>query len=88
MGWGRMMLMGNVGQQLDIQDLSGSISEMQNALQRNQGEDQIQGQDIRSLKRENDELKLYLATLVRLLVAKGILRQDEVDAAVRAIDVT
>jgi hypothetical protein len=29
---------------------------------------------------------LYLATLMRLLVAKGVLKQEEVDSAVQAIE--
>jgi len=36
----------------------------------------------RNLQRENHELKLYLATVVKLLVAKGVIRQEEVDTAV------
>ena len=32
MGWGRMLLLGNVGQQLDIGDLESAIGEMQNAV--------------------------------------------------------
>lgn len=93
MGWGRMMLLGNVGQQLDIQELGNSIGAMQNALRQSENElrrnantDFEQSRSIQSLKRENDELKLYLATLVKLLVAKGVVRQDEIDAAVSAID--
>jgi hypothetical protein len=38
------------------------------------------------LKRENHDLKLYLATLIRLLVSKGALKQEEVDAIVSAIE--
>ena len=29
MGWGRMLLLGNVGQQMDIGDLENAIEEMQ-----------------------------------------------------------
>ncbi len=32
MGWGRMFLLGNVGQQLDISGLNGEIASMQNTL--------------------------------------------------------
>ncbi len=86
MGWGRMMLMGNVGQQLDIQDLENAIREMQSAFSQTQNLDSSQERSIEELQRENHELKLYLATLVKLLVTKGVIQQAEVDAAVQAIE--
>ena len=86
MGWGRMLLLGNVGQQLDISELNSSISEMQSAFLENQQVDLKQARTIADLKRENQELKLYLATLIRLLVAKGVLKQEEVETTVNAIE--
>ena len=86
MGWGRMLLLGNVGQQLDIGDLNGAIGEMRNAFDQNQDLDRAQARSIELLKSENRELKLYLATLIRLLVSKGVLQQQEVDTAVAAIE--
>lgn len=81
-----MLLMGNVGQQLDIGDLEGSINEMQSAFLENQQVDLKQQRSIAELQRENQELKLYLATLIRLLVSKGTLKQEEVEATVNAIE--
>ena len=86
MGWGRMMLLGNVGQQLDIQDLENAINQMQADFDQTQNLERTEEQNIDELKRENHELKLYLATLVKLLVAKGVIRQEEVDTAVQAIE--
>jgi hypothetical protein len=86
MGWGRMLLLGNVGQQLDIDDLSGVIDQMRSAVTRNDSVDREQGRSIEQLRSENHELKLYLATLVRLLVARGILKAEEVETLVRAIE--
>ena len=88
MGWGRMMLLGNVGQQLDIQDLENAIGQMQADVAQTQNLDRTQEQTIDELKSEVHEFKLYLATLVKLLVAKGVIRQQEVDAAVQAIEKT
>jgi len=81
-----MLLLGNVGQQLDIGDLTQEITGMQNAFAQNQQADHEQGQNIEQLKRENQELKLYLATLVRLLVSKGVLKPEEVETIVRTIE--
>jgi hypothetical protein len=86
MGWGRMMLLGNVGQQLDIGDLENVVEQMRSDVAQKDQVDREQGQDIERLKRENRELKLYLATLIRLLVSKGVLKQEEVDATVSAIE--
>ena len=86
MGWGRMLLLGNVGQQLDIGDLNESVEEMRNAFEQNDSVDREQGRSIEQLQSENRELKLYLATLMRLLVAKGVLRPEEVESTVRAIE--
>ena len=86
MGWGRMLLLGNVGQQLDIGDLNNEIGEMQKAFLENQQVDLTQAKSIAQLRRENQELKLYVATLLRLLVAKGVLKQEEIETTVRAIE--
>ena len=86
MGWGRMMLLGNVGQQLDIGDLENAVTEMQSAFLENQRTDLDQAKGIEALKRENHELKLYLATLIRLLMSKGMVKPEEVETIVRAIE--
>jgi hypothetical protein len=86
MGWGRMMLLGNVGQQLDIQDVEGAVGQLQEALRQTENLDSKQEREIDDLRREDQELKLYFATLVKLLVAKGVIRQEEVDAAVQAVE--
>ena len=87
MGWGRMMLLGNVGQQLDISDLGNAVERMRVEFAGKEHVDRAQGRDIEQLKAENHELKLYLATLLRLLVSKGTLKQEEVETIVKAIDV-
>ena len=86
MGWGRMLLLGNVGQQMDIGDLDQAVAQMRSAFEQNESENREQARSIDQLQQENHELKLYLATLVRLLVAKGVLKQEEVDSAVQAIE--
>jgi hypothetical protein len=81
-----MLLLGNVGQQLDIGDLNEEIAGMRNAVASNEGVDREQEQRIEQLQRENRELKLYLATLVRLLTSKGVLKAEEVSVIVQAIE--
>ena len=86
MGWGRMLLLGNVGQQLDIGDVQNAVNEMQHAFLDNQRTDLDQAKSIAALKRENQELKLYLATITRLLVSKGVIKPEEVQTIVKAIE--
>ena len=86
MGWGRMMLLGTVGQQLDIGDLENAVNQMRDEVVQKEQVDREQGEEIERLKSENHELKLYLATLIRLLDSKGVLKQEEVDATVSAIE--
>ena len=86
MGWGRMLLLGNIGQQMDIGDLNKAIAEMQSASLENQQTDLKQERGIAELRRENRDLKMYLATVIRLLVAKGVLSAGEVQAVVQAIE--
>ena len=94
MGWGRMLLLGNLGQQLDIED---QRQEIQNLRARVQSESRQAAQSIElrldALEKENDEMKLYLAALVRYLAAKGTLDLsdfaklvDEVDAEDGSVD--
>jgi len=80
------MLLGNVGQQLDIGDLERAVTDMQNAVLDNQRTDVDQAKSIGALRRENRDLKLYLATLIRLLVAKGVIKQEEIETVVRAVE--
>ena len=86
MGWGRMMSLGNVGQQLDIGELERAVTDMQNAVLDNQRTDLDQAKGIGALHRENRDLKLYLATLIRLLVSKGVIKPEEIETVVRAVE--
>jgi hypothetical protein len=79
MGWGRMFLMGNFGQQLDIEELRRSF-EMQDER------DRTQEQSIVTLTRENQQLKLAVTALSRLLVSKGVLTPAEVQQIGQAIE--
>ena len=86
MGWGRMLLLGNVGQQLDIGELERAVTDMQKAVLDNQRTDLDQAKRIVALRRENRDLKLYLATLIRLLVSKGVIKPEEIETIVRAVE--
>jgi hypothetical protein len=86
MGWGRMLLLGDVGQQLDIKDQREALEEMQTSISieraMREGADELVGR----LKRENQELKLYLAAVVRLLLAKKVVTVAEITNIVDVLD--
>ncbi len=86
MGWGRTLLLGDIGNRLDIADTERDIASLRQRLHSKAGTDQAQDQRLGDLERENDQLKLYLASLIRLLVSKGTLSHDELAAFVDVID--
>jgi hypothetical protein len=59
---------------------------MQNAVLDNQRTDLDQAKSIGALRRENRDLKVYLATLIRLLVSKGVIKPEEIETVVRAVE--
>ncbi len=88
MGWGRMLLLGNWGQQMDIEDQRREIDSLRRTV-RKQSSGRTSSdvnQRLATLEKENDELRLYLATLVRYLGRKGLLLNDEFAALVDVVD--
>ena len=86
MGWGRMLLLGNVGQQLDIQDTERTLTQLAQQLREAGRFDQEVARRLDQLTAENAELKLYLAAVMRLLVSKNLITPGELERIVDAID--
>ena len=86
MGWGRMLLLGDLGQQLDIRDTQAALHHLNQQLAAAQQADQGAARSLETLARESAELKLYLAAVTRLLVAKGVVTPRELADIVDAID--
>ena len=88
MGSGRMLLLGDWGQQIDIQEQRRELDSLRHQLRSSASGTTTA--DLRrrldQLERENDELRLYLASLIRYLGSKGSLDQDEFRRIVDAID--
>jgi hypothetical protein len=74
-----MFLMGNFGQQLDIEELRRSFEQQDER-------DRTQEQSIITLTRENQQLKLAVTALSQLLVSKGVLRPEDVQQIGQAIE--
>jgi len=86
MGWGRTFLLGDIGNRLDIADTERDVARLRRRLASKSRIDRGQDERLEELENENDQLKLYLASLIRLLVSKGTLSKDEITTFVEIID--
>jgi hypothetical protein len=86
MGWGRTLLLGDIGNRLDIADTERDIADLKRKIAGSFHNDMSQDKQIDLLVAENAELKLYLAAVVRLLRSKGAISGEELQAMVRSID--
>lgn len=86
MGWGRYFLLGDLGQQLDLTDQKEEIDRLREEMLRSRSAGSGSTDALKRLQAENDELRLYLAAVIRILVSKRIVTQDEVQQIVEAID--
>ena len=86
MGWGRTLFLGDIGNRLDIADTERDIRKLRqyvaDAINVNASQEQI----LKELIIENAQAKLYLASIVRLLLAKGNITKEELETMVNAID--
>lgn len=86
MGWGRTLLLGDVGNRLDIADLERDVALLRDKNEKSFSKDQSQDALISQLISENSQLKLYVVSILRLLVAKGTVSEAELKAIVAAVD--
>ena len=86
MGWGRTLLLGDIGNRLDIADTERDVAALKEEVGRKRRLDQDQDQALGALQQENEQLKLYLAALLRLLVSKNVVSQEELASFVHLID--
>jgi hypothetical protein len=86
MGWGRALLLGNIGAQMNVEDVERDVEELRNYLRSEQKQHHSTEAKVAALQRENHELKLYFATLIRLLRTKNVLTPEEVQRFVDLLD--
>jgi hypothetical protein len=82
-----MLLLGNLGQQLDIEDQRRQLQSPRSRV-RAESREAAQSIEVRLdiLERQSDEMKLYLAALARYLVAKGLVEPNEFARLVDEVD--
>jgi hypothetical protein len=81
-----MLLLDDLGQQHDLVEHIAEIKILQQRLNKTAKCQASVGDELRRLIAENNELKLYVATIFRLLLDKEIINLEEVEALVSAID--
>jgi len=86
MGWGRYFLLGDLGQQLDLSDQKEEIDRLREEMLRSRSSGPGSSGQLARLQAENDELRLYLAAVIRILISKRVVTQSEVKQIVDAID--
>jgi hypothetical protein len=86
MGWLRLLFLGDIGQQLDLSDQRAEIDCLRAQLQSRHAQSLSNEDRLDLLQRENDELKLYVATVLRVLIVKNVATIDEVKALVEMLD--
>ncbi|MBC8468700.1 MAG: hypothetical protein H8D56_04445 [Planctomycetes bacterium] len=86
MGWGRTFLLGDVGNRLDISDCEQDIRVLKESLMELHQEEHEVDAELRTVQMENNELKLYVAAVIRLLTNKGIISQEDIKKMVDIID--
>lgn len=86
MGWGRTFLLGDVGNRLDISDCEQDIRTLKQSLMEMHQEGQAIDSDLHAVQMENNQLKLYIAAIIRLMISKNVITKDEMKGMVDIID--
>jgi hypothetical protein len=81
MSWGRLWMVPDFGSD----DYHRRLRKLPQGAAR-AGKDVAQDAQIETMRRENQELKLYLAGLLQLLVRKGAIGQEDVEELVRLVE--
>lgn len=86
MGWMRTLLLGDIGNRLDIKDAEREIHSVRRSLSIAQMEQGTREREVILLKEEVAQMKLATQTLTRFLIEKGVVDQAELDAFIVEVD--
>lgn len=81
-----MFLLGDFGQQMDIEEVKDYLNQAIAEINRGEAVDAQQNEEIAKLKKENRELQLYVLGLARLLARKQVLTEAELEAMVSTVE--
>lgn len=86
MGWARKLLLEDVGNELNAEDVTRELETLKKVVRNSFRQDMSQDDKIELLLKQNAELKLYLAGLIRLLAADEVIELRELENLVDLID--
>ncbi len=86
MGWGHWLLLDDVSRQHNLSETVGELKILQQRLNKTALGQASVTDELCRLTTENNELKLYVATIFRLLLDKQIVSLEELESLVDAID--
>lgn len=86
MGWARTLLLGDIGNRLDIADAENEINRIERSQLRAKRTLDAKTQEISMLKEELGRQKLATQALTRFLVEKGIIKAAELADFISLVD--
>ena len=86
MGWMRTILLGDIGNHLDIADAEKSIRSLRVSLSKAKRTTRTNEERISTLEEENEQLELLITMLLRRLQEKNLLDGDEILSLTEIID--
>lgn len=86
MGWARTLLLGDIGNRLDIADAEGEINRIERQQLRAAGVLNEKEREISMLKDELGRQKLATQALTRFLIEKGIIAASELADFISQVD--
>lgn len=87
MGWGSALFLGSIGNQAEIQDVKRSLTLLKSQMSSEGSRGRNLAEWVEYLRAENGELKLYLAALIRMLLARNVIDPQEFRKIVEIVDV-
>ena len=86
MGWGRTLLLGDIGNRLDIADTEHDLQNLKVELRAQSRRDRSHDETLEALQRENEEMKLLFATLIPLLTKKGVVSEEDLRSFAKSVE--
>jgi uncharacterized coiled-coil protein SlyX len=86
MGWARTLLLGDIGNRLDIGDAEAAIARLRDNLRRNRSLDMTQEERLAMLERDNEQQQILIATLAKILAAHDLIDTEGMEPFIEALD--
>jgi uncharacterized coiled-coil protein SlyX len=86
MGWARTLLLGDIGNRLDIGDAENEIRTLRDLLRRNRSLDMTQEERLAMLERDNEQQQILIVALAKILAAHGLIDAEGMEPFIEALD--